>query len=149
MTNNAAMDLNWLLDELVERAAGAKYAIVLSADGLLIGRSQELSKDDAEQLSAVASAFQSLARGTGRQFRGGQVLQTVVEMEHAYLFVTGAGSGACLAVIADEGSDVGLIAYEMNVLVEQAGRFLNAAPRENGGTGETSTVGGAAENATG
>ncbi len=129
MTNNAAQDLNWLLDELVERAVGAKYAIVLSADGLLIGRSEGLEKDDAEHLSAVASAFQSLARGTGHRFGGGQVLQTVVEMEQAYLFVTGAGNGACLAVIAEESSDVGLIAYEMNVLVQQVGRFLDAAPR--------------------
>ncbi|GAA1757078.1 MULTISPECIES: roadblock/LC7 domain-containing protein [Streptomonospora] len=132
MTNNAAKDLNWLLDELVERAVGARYAIVLSADGLLMGRSEALGTDDAEHLSAVASAFQSLARGTGRQFDGGTVLQTVVEMEHAYLFVTGSGSGACLAVIADEGSDVGLIAYEMNVLVEQVGRFLDASPRHVG-----------------
>ncbi|MBN3585322.1 hypothetical protein JYB64_23320, partial [Algoriphagus aestuarii] len=45
------------------------------------------------------------------------------------LFVTGAGSGACLAVLAGEGSDVGLIAYEMNVLVEQVGRFLESSPR--------------------
>ncbi|GAB3479253.1 roadblock/LC7 domain-containing protein [Nocardiopsis coralliicola] len=129
MTNNAAKDLNWLLDGLVERAVGARYAIVLSADGLLLGNSSELEKDDAEQLSAIASAFQSLARGTGKQFDGGRVLQTVVEMERAYLFVTGAGSGACLAVVAEESSDVGLIAYEMNVLVEQVGRSLDAAPR--------------------
>ncbi|WP_461001872.1 roadblock/LC7 domain-containing protein [Streptomonospora sediminis] len=130
MTNNAAKDLNWLLDELVERAVGARYAIVLSADGLLIGRCNDLATDDAEHLSAVASAFQSLARGTGRQFNGGRVLQTVVEMEHAYLFVTGSGSGACLAVVAEESSDVGLVAYEMNVLVEQVGRFLDASPRQ-------------------
>ncbi|MUL40008.1 roadblock/LC7 domain-containing protein [Streptomonospora sp. PA3] len=121
--------MNWLLDELVERAVGARYAIVLSADGLLMGRCNTLGADDAEHLSAVASAFQSLARGTGRHFNGGKVLQTVVEMEHGYLFVTGSGSGACLAVIAEESSDVGLIAYEMNVLVEQVGRFLDAAPR--------------------
>ncbi|GAA3759357.1 putative regulator of Ras-like GTPase activity (Roadblock/LC7/MglB family) [Spinactinospora alkalitolerans] len=133
VTNNASRDLDWLLDELVDRAVGATCAIVLSADGLLIGKSKDLGKDDAEHLSAVASAFQSLARGTGRQFGGGRVLQTVVEMEHAYLFVTGAGSGACLAVISEEGSDVGLIAYEMNVLVEQVGRFLDAAPRHDGG----------------
>jgi predicted regulator of Ras-like GTPase activity (Roadblock/LC7/MglB family) len=130
VTNNAAKDLNWLLDELVERAVGAKYAIVLSADGLLLGRSEGLGKDDAEHLSAVASAFQSLARGTGRQFGGGRVLQTVVEMEEAYLFVTGAGNGACLALISEESSDVGLIAYEMNMLVEQVGRFLDASPRD-------------------
>ncbi|SKA03186.1 Predicted regulator of Ras-like GTPase activity, Roadblock/LC7/MglB family [Marinactinospora thermotolerans DSM 45154] len=129
VTKNAPRDLDWLLDELVDRAVGAQYAIVLSADGLLIGKSRELGKDDAEHLSALASAFQSLAKGTGRQFGGGRVLQTVVEMEHAYLFVTGAGNGACLAVVAGEESDVGLIAYEMNVLVEQVGKFLDAAPR--------------------
>ncbi|MBB4933815.1 putative regulator of Ras-like GTPase activity (Roadblock/LC7/MglB family) [Lipingzhangella halophila] len=128
-TNNAARDLDWLLDELVERAVGTRCAILLSADGLLLGRSQELAKEDAEHLSAVASAFQSLARGTGRQFDGGKVLQTVVEMERAYLFVTSAGSGACLSLIAEENSDVGLIAYEMNVMVQQVGKFLDAAPR--------------------
>ncbi|MEE2046147.1 roadblock/LC7 domain-containing protein, partial [Nocardiopsis tropica] len=106
----AKKDIDWLLDELLDRAVGSRHAIVLSADGLLIGRSHDLVKEDAEHLSAVASAFQSLARGTGRHFGGGEVLQTVVEMESAYLFVTGAGRGACLAVLADESADVGLIA---------------------------------------
>ncbi|MEV2276225.1 roadblock/LC7 domain-containing protein [Nocardiopsis sp. NPDC049922] len=129
-------DIDWLLDELLDRAVGSRHAIVLSADGLLIGRSRDLVKEDAEHLSAVASAFQSLARGTGRHFGGGEVLQTVVEMESAYLFVTGAGRGACLAVLAEESADVGLIAYEMNVLVDQVGRYLNAAPRHEGATGE-------------
>ncbi|MEU3309701.1 roadblock/LC7 domain-containing protein [Nocardiopsis sp. NPDC055551] len=129
-------DIDWLLDELLDRAVGSRHAIVLSADGLLIGRSRDLVKEDAEHLSAVASAFQSLARGTGRHFGGGEVLQTVVEMEQAYLFVTGAGRGACLAVLAEESADVGLIAYEMNVLVEQVGRYMDAAPRHEGATPE-------------
>lgn len=130
-TNNATKNLDWLLDELVERAVGARCAILLSSDGLLMGQSQELGKEDAEHLSAAASAFQSLARGTGRQFNGGKVLQTIVEMERAYLFVTSAGSGACLSLVAEENSDVGLVAYEMNVMVEQVGKFLDAAPRPN------------------
>ncbi|MFC4562640.1 roadblock/LC7 domain-containing protein [Nocardiopsis mangrovi] len=127
--SNAAGDLNWLLDDLVDRVVGARHAIVLSADGLLIGRSRDLSIEDAEHLSAVASAFQSLARGTGRQFDGGAVRQTVVEMEHAYLFVTAAGEGACLAVLATESADVGLVAYEMNMRIKRVGQFLTAAPR--------------------
>lgn len=137
-SGNAAgkKDIDWLLDELLDRAVGSRHAIVLSADGLLIGRSHDLGKEDAEHLSAVASAFQSLARGTGRHFSGGEVLQTVVEMENAYLFVTGAGRGACLAVLAAESADVGLIAYEMNVLVDQVGRYLDAAPRHENATGE-------------
>jgi predicted regulator of Ras-like GTPase activity (Roadblock/LC7/MglB family) len=126
---NPPADLNWLLDDLVSRVVGTRHAVVLSADGLLVGRSAELSKEDGEHLSAVASAFQSLARGTGRQFRGGRVRQTIVEMEHAFLFVTAAGQGTCLAVLGEEHADVGLIAYEMNLLVKQVGSVLSQAPR--------------------
>lgn len=127
--HNAAGDLNWLLDDLVDRTVGAEHAIVLSADGLLIGRSRGLGAEQGEHLSAVASAFQSLARGTGRRFGGGAVRQTVVEMEHAYLFVTAAGEGACLAVLAAEEADVGLVAYEMNMRIKRVGQFLTSAPR--------------------
>jgi predicted regulator of Ras-like GTPase activity (Roadblock/LC7/MglB family) len=126
---NTRADLDWLLDDLVNRVVGARHAVVLSADGLLVGRSTDLSKEDAEHLSAVASAFQSLARGTGRQFNGGRVRQTIVEMEHAFLFVTAAGQGTCLAVLGEEEADVGMIAYEMNLLVKQVGSVLSAPPR--------------------
>lgn len=128
--SKAAENLDWLLDDLVDRVVGAGHAIVLSADGLLLGRSRGLGAEDAEHLSALASAFQSLARGTGRHFGGGDVRQTVVEMEHSYLFVTAAGEGACLAVLADENADVGLVAYEMNLRVKRVGQFLTAAPRQ-------------------
>jgi predicted regulator of Ras-like GTPase activity (Roadblock/LC7/MglB family) len=127
--NSQHHELNWLLEDLVGRVVGARHAVVLSADGLLLGRSPGLSKDDSDHLSAMASAFQSLARGTGRHFGGGQVRQTIVEMEHAYLFVTAAGHGACLAVLGEENSDMGMIAYEMNMLVKRVGTYLSSAPR--------------------
>ena len=130
MANTAVSELDWLLDELVKKVAGVDRAVVLSADGLLIGRSSNLSDADGEHLSAVASAFQSLARGTGRHFGGGQVRQTLVEMDHAYLFVIAAGHGACLALLAEESADVGMIAYEMNLMVKRVGAVLTAKPRE-------------------
>lgn len=130
---NALKELDWLLDELVKRVAGADRAVVLSSDGLLIGRSANLTEDDGEHLSAVASAFQSLARGTGRHFGGGQVRQTLVEMDHGFLFVTSAGQGACLALLAGETVDVGMIAYEMNLMVKRVGAVLTAKPREPNG----------------
>ncbi|TQN31288.1 putative regulator of Ras-like GTPase activity (Roadblock/LC7/MglB family) [Haloactinospora alba] len=137
--SNVTGDLNWLLDDLVDRVVDTEHAVVLSADGLLLGRSRKLSAEDAEHLSAVASAFQSLARGTGKQFDGGAVRQTVVEMEYAYLFVTAAGEGACLAVLTTDNADVGLVAYEMNMRVKRVGEFLSSAPR----TPATATAGGA------
>lgn len=122
-------ELDWLLDGLVKGVAGADRAVVLSSDGLLLARSSNLSVPDAEHLSAVASAFQSLARGTGHHFGGGDVRQTVVEMEHAFLLVTAAGHGACIAVLAREDADLGMLAYETNLMVTRVGAYLSSAPR--------------------
>jgi predicted regulator of Ras-like GTPase activity (Roadblock/LC7/MglB family) len=121
--------LNWLLDDLVRRLAGAEQAVALSGDGLLLGRSVTLDREDAEHLAAMASAFSSLSRGVGTQFGKGAVLQTVVELEYGYLVVTEAGTGACLALLASVNADLGMVAYEMNVIVQQVGGSLSASPR--------------------
>jgi predicted regulator of Ras-like GTPase activity (Roadblock/LC7/MglB family) len=121
--------LDWLLDDLVRRLAGAEQAIVLSGDGLLLGRSATLDRDSAEHLAAMASAFQSLSRGVGAHFGKGLVQQTVVELEYGYLVVTEAGEGACLALLASVHADLGMVAYEMNVIVQQVGSSLSAGPR--------------------
>ena len=42
----------------------------------------------------------------------------------SFLFVTGVSDGSCLAVVADADCDVGLVGYEMAVLVEKTGPFL-------------------------
>jgi predicted regulator of Ras-like GTPase activity (Roadblock/LC7/MglB family) len=122
-------ELDWLLDDLVTRVAQIDKAVILSRDGLVIGASAGLNREDAEHLSAVAAGFQSLARGVGRQFGGGQTRQTIVEMESAFLFITAAGEGSCLAVLADGGADAGLIAYEMAVLVKRVGEHLAVRSR--------------------
>jgi predicted regulator of Ras-like GTPase activity (Roadblock/LC7/MglB family) len=121
--------LDWLLDDLVERVPAARQAVVLSADGLLMGSSHGLSREDAEHLSAMAAGFQSLAKGASRHFRTGQVRQTVVEMDAGYLFVTAAGQGACLAVLSAANSDIGLVAYEMAMLVTRVGQILSSPSR--------------------
>ncbi len=122
-------NLTWLLDDLIERVPTAQQAVVLSADGLMLGASAAMSREDAEHLSAMAAGFQSLAKGASRHFRAGQVRQTVVEMEEAFLFVTAAGQGACLAVLASADADLGLIAYEMAMLVTRVGQIMSAPER--------------------
>jgi predicted regulator of Ras-like GTPase activity (Roadblock/LC7/MglB family) len=122
-------NLTWLLDDLVERVPTAQQAVVLSADGLMMGASSGIGRDDAEHLSAMAAGFQSLAKGASRHFRAGPVRQTVVEMESAFLFVTAAGQGACLTVLASSEADLGLIAYEMAMLVTRVGQNMTAPER--------------------
>jgi predicted regulator of Ras-like GTPase activity (Roadblock/LC7/MglB family) len=126
---NSAGELNWLLDDLVSRVAHVRQAVVLSRDGLAVGASQGLTREDAEHLSALSAGVQSLARGTGRHFGGGEVRQTIIEMDSAFLFVTAAGKGSCLAVLSEADADVGLIAYEMAVLVKRVGHHLASNPR--------------------
>jgi predicted regulator of Ras-like GTPase activity (Roadblock/LC7/MglB family) len=128
-TTKQTANLTWLLDDLVERVPAAQQAVVLSADGLMMGASAGLGREDAEHLSAMAAGFQSLAKGASRHFRAGPVRQTVVEMESAFLFVTAAGQGACLAVLAASDADLGLIAYEMAMLVIRVGQTMNAPAR--------------------
>ncbi|MBW1602126.1 roadblock/LC7 domain-containing protein [Streptomyces sp. JJ66] len=122
-------ELNWLLDELVGRVSSIRKALVLSGDGLPRGASRDLSREDGEHLAAVASGFHSLAKGVGRHFGTGGVRQTVIELDEAFLFVTAAGDGSCLAVLAEAEADVGQIAYEMTLLVKRVGVHLGTAPR--------------------
>jgi len=122
-------DLGWLLDDLVTRVNQIDKALILSRDGLAIGASKGFTREDAEHLSAVAAGFQSLARGVGQHFGGGRIRQTIVEMDNIFLFVTSAGEGSCLAVLSPATADVGLIAYEMAILVKRVGPHLSVLPR--------------------
>lgn len=132
-----ASELDWLLDDLVARVSYINKAVILSRDGLTTGSSAGLSKEDADHLSAAAAGFQSLARGVGRHFGGGPARQIIIEMESEFLFVTAAGEGSCLAVLAAASADVGLVAYEMAVLVKRVGEHLAVNPRPVGYTAET------------
>ncbi len=122
-------DLAWLLDDLATRVPDFQRAVILSRDGLLLAASRDLTREDAEHLSAVAAALQSLATGTGERFRAGGVRQTVIELEHGLLFVIAAGEGSCLAALCAVDADAGLVAYEMAMLVKRARPHLVASPR--------------------
>ena len=127
--------LDWLLDDLVRRDGPVGKAVILSADGIALGASSTLEREDAEHLAALAAGFQSLARGTGRHFGGGSVRQTIIEMESGFLLVSAAGSGTCLAVIAAPGCDLGLVAYEMAVLISRSSEHIRVNARASAATG--------------
>ena len=121
--------LDWLLDDLVRRVGPVSKAVILSQDGIALGASGTLQRDDAEHLAALAAGLVSLARGAGQHFGGGSVRQTIIEMEYGFLLVAAAGSGTCLAVIAEQGADLGLVAYEMAILVKRTGEHIQVSTR--------------------
>ena len=123
-------DLNWLLTNLIERLPAIAHAIVVSTDGLPLACSQGFPSDRADQLSAITSGLTSLTQGASRMFEGGAVTQTVVEMQRGLLIVVSIGDGSTLAVLAARDCDMGLVAYEMTLLADRAGRALS--PRMRG-----------------
>lgn len=129
MSHPNATDLAWLLNDLIARVPQTQHAVMLSNDGLLMAASAEFARENAEQLAAMASSLQSLAIGVGRHFHGGATRQTTIELDQMILLVTAAGHGASLAVLATAECDIGVIAYEMAMLIGRLGKHLTAAAR--------------------
>ncbi len=119
-----ANNVNWLVNSFVDRVPGVTDTVVVSSDGLPIAASSGLERDSVDRFSAVSSGLIGLAYGASSQFGGGAVTEIIVEMEGAFLFVTGISDGSLLATFALATCDVGLVGYEMAVLVEKAGAVL-------------------------
>ena len=124
-----AQDLNWLITNFVERVASVAHAIVVSSDGLPMAYSEGFPADRVDQLAAVTSGLASLTQGASRVFEGGAVTQTVVEMQRGVLIVMAISDGSSLAVLAAADCDMGLVAYEMALLVERVGSALTPEVR--------------------
>ncbi len=114
----------WLVNNFAERVPGVAHAIVVSTDGLLLTGSDRLPRDRADQLAAVASGLMSLTQGAARCFDAGSVVQTVVEMDRGIVLLMSISDGSCLAVLASPTCDIGLIGYEMTLLVDRVGQLL-------------------------
>ncbi|TDC23808.1 roadblock/LC7 domain-containing protein [Streptomyces sp. 8K308] len=127
-------ELSWMLESALE-VPGARHAILVSADGLLMARSNDVNKDEADTIAAAMSGMQSLSR-TVAGFSGDtrmQWRQTVVEFDGGWVFLISAGEGAYLAVSASLQVDMADITFRMQQLVGQLGKVLTTPPRENTG----------------
>lgn len=123
-------DINVLLSSFVHRIPGAVSAVVVTSDGLVLAMSELIARDSADQVAAVTSALASLTSGAARCFDSGRVNQVIVEMERGYLFVTTVSDGSALAVMCNPTCDIGLIGYEMSLLVVRIGHVLTPALRD-------------------
>ncbi|WP_395571701.1 roadblock/LC7 domain-containing protein [Streptomyces sp. BK79] len=125
-------DLSWMLDSALE-IPGALHAVLISADGLLMARTQDFDKDDADRVAAAMSGVQSLSRTLAffcedphQAWR-----QTLVEFDGGWVFLISAGEGAYLGVSASPDVDMADITFRMQQLVAQLGKRLTTPPREN------------------
>jgi uncharacterized protein len=124
-----ARNLNWLVANFAKATPGVAHAMVVSADGLPVAVSDRLDRAKVDQLAAIASGLASLTQGAARLLDRGLVKQTVVEMDRGLLIVMSISDGSCLTVLAAAPCDVGVIAYQMAVLVARVGDVLTPTLR--------------------
>ena len=125
--SDEAKSFNWLLMQFVEQTDGVREAVAVSSDGLLLAASAGRQRPNVEQFAAVIAGLISLATGAATCFALDEVEQVVVEMTGGYMFVAAIGDGSNIGVLAERDCDVGLIGYELTLLLNRAGSVLSPA----------------------
>ena len=115
----------WLLDDFVVQTVGVEDALAVSADGIRLATSDGLTDETADHFGAITSGLSSLTLGAARCFEEDNVHRVVIEMDRTYLLIVNMSHGAILGVIARKDADIGMIAYEMTVFADRAGRVLS------------------------
>ena len=124
-----ARNLGWLVDNFTAKVSGVANTLVVSADGIPIALSSRLDRASADQLAAIASGLASLTQGASRCLGAGHVRQVIVELEQGFMFVMAISDGSVLTVLASPTADLGLVGYEMALLVARVGPTLTPALR--------------------
>jgi uncharacterized protein len=117
------------LADFAERVPGVLRATVVASDGVLLAVSDRTKPDQLEQLSAITAGLISLASAAARIFDGGAVTQALVTMARSTLVIVAIDQGSSLAVLTTAAADLDTVAYEMTMLVEEAGSIFTPPAR--------------------
>ena len=74
-------NLDWLVTDFTTRVPDVAHTVVVSADGVLLARSEAIPPAFAEQLAAITCGLASLMQGAARIFEAGPPAQALVEMD--------------------------------------------------------------------
>ncbi len=125
--SDKANNVNWLMANFVRSTPGVEQAVAVSSDGLLIALSSRLERAAADKLAAIITGMRALAHGAAAELGRGPLMQVLVEMNNGYLFVAAISGGSTLGVVAERDCDLGLVGYEITLLVERVGAQLTPA----------------------
>ena len=122
--SSQATNVNWLMTKFVTETPGVDQAIAVSSDGLLMAISSNIDRASADKVAAIVTGMRSLADGAARVLGKGSMQQVLVEMGAAYMFVTAISGGSSLGVVTAKNCDLGLVGYEIALLVQRVGSQL-------------------------
>jgi uncharacterized protein len=122
--SHEATSVNWLMASFVERTPGVDQAVAVSSDGLLLAMSTTVDRPAADRMAAIITGMRALSQGAAAELHRGPVVQILIEMADAYLFVSSISGGSTLGVVASKDCDLGLVGYEITMLVNRMGAQL-------------------------
>ena len=132
-----ARNLNWLVSNFVERVPGVQEATVVSSDGLLIALSDGLDRSSGDRLAAVSAGLLSIAKGGSTPDRRRPCARGHRRDGHGdALRDAGQRHVGARGRRPARPCDVGLVGYEMAVLVEKCA----SAARRRGSISELQTA---------
>lgn len=129
------LDLDFLLDDFVNRIPHVTHVIAVSSDGLLVARNGTLPGNDADRLAAIASGLVSLLGGAARSIDADPVVSNLTEMRGGYMFSMSVSSGASLLALASHGCDIGQVGHELADLINRVGPALTPTRRNKSASG--------------
>jgi uncharacterized protein len=118
-------DLDRLIADFTERVPEVMRALVVSSDGVPLAASDRMPPDQLEQLSVITCGLIGLAGAVDQVFDGDGFIQALVAMERGTLVIMAIDDGSSLAVFTTAAADLDQVAYDMTILVEQAGSVFS------------------------
>lgn len=119
----SAANFNWLMTSFVDNTVGVEQGVVVSSDGMPMAVSG-VPRGASDRLAAIVTGVRSLSEGTSQLLRIGVLQNVIVEMRSAYLLVAAIGGGSTLGIVCAKSCDLGLVGYEMALLVDRVGAQL-------------------------
>ncbi len=114
-----------VLTGFVETRAGVREALAVSPDGLLLASSFNEAQADVEHIAGISAGLSTLTSGVADCFGFTGVRQMVVERDADYLILASLGTGAMLAVVAEQDCDIISVGYESALLAEQCATVMS------------------------
>ncbi|HEY7487099.1 MAG TPA: roadblock/LC7 domain-containing protein [Streptosporangiaceae bacterium] len=124
-------DFDWLVNDFAKSTPGVTHALIVSSDGLPLIASSGISEDLADPLAAVTSGLLSLAHNIATQVGHSGCEQIMLKFATGHFLFMGIGSLAGLAVLVQDGANLGVVAYRMAQLVDSVGHVLTPQMRDD------------------
>jgi uncharacterized protein len=121
--------LDRLIADFTERVPEVARALVVSSDGVPLVASDRMTPGHLEKLSGITSGMIALACAAVEVADGGAFSQALVAMERGTLVIMAIDDGSSLAVFTTAAADLDQVAYEMTMLVQQAGSIFTPPVR--------------------